>query len=201
MFRLAVLIALFGATAAVQAAGSAEAGKQKALTCSACHGADGNSLNPEWPSLAGQNFRYSVQQMKAYQSGQRQNVLMSGMAMGLSEQDIEDLSAYYEAQPVVLRTADPALVPLGEQIYRGGVPERGVPACAACHGPKGIGNPLAGYPVIRAQHATYTAATLREYQSGARKSDTGYNQMMRNIAAGLQENEIAAVANYVQGLR
>jgi cytochrome c553 len=201
MSRFAVLVALLFATAVVQAAGSAEAGKQKSLTCSACHGADGNSLNPEWPSLAGQNTRYAVRQLLAYKGGERQNVLMSGMALGLSEQDIEDLAAYYAAQPVVLRTADPALVALGQQIYRGGLPERGVPACSACHGPKGVGNPLAGYPVVRGQHATYTAVTLREYASGTRKTDSTYNQMMRNIAAGLEEDEIIALASYIQGLR
>ncbi len=201
MLRLALLVVLLSATASLQAAGSAEAGKQKALTCSACHGADGNSVNPEWPSLAGQNARYAVSQLKAYQSGERQNVLMSGMAMGLSAQDMEDLAAYYAAQPVTLRTAQPDLIALGESIYRGGVTERGVPACSACHGPKGVGNPLSGYPVIRAQHATYTAATLREYAAGTRKTDAPYNQMMRNIAAGLTDEEITALANYIQGLR
>lgn len=201
MSRLALLALLVSVSVNLPAAGSIEAGKQKSLTCSACHGADGNSVNPEWPSLAGQNSRYTVQQIQAYQSGQRQNVLMSGMAMGLSDQDMEDLAAFYQAQPVILRTADPTLVALGERIYRGGVAERGVPACGACHGPKGIGNPLAGYPVIRAQHATYTAMTLKEYATGARKSDTPYNQMMRNIAAALQQDEIDALASYIQGLR
>ena len=201
MFRLFSLALLCTLAAGVQATGSPEAGQQKSLTCAACHGVDGNSINPEWPSLAGQNARYHVAQLQAYQSGQRQNVLMSGMAMGLSEQDMEDLAAFYLAQPVTLRQADPNLVPLGERIYRGGVAERGVPACAACHGPKGIGNPLSGYPMIRAQHATYTAVTLREYASGARTTDTPYNQMMRNIASGLTEVEIVALASYIQGLR
>jgi len=201
MSRFALLIALLSFTTLVQAEGSAEAGQQKSLTCSACHGADGNSLNPEWPSLAGQHTRYAIRQIKAYQSGERQNVLMSGMAMGLSEQDIDDLAAYYAAQPAVLRTADPALVPLGQQIYRGGIAEKGIPACSACHGPKGVGNLLAGYPVIRGQHATYTAATLRAYKSGERKTDSSYSQMMRNIAAGLSNEEIIALASYIQGLR
>ena len=201
MFRLFSLMLLFSMPAALQAAGSPEAGQQKSLTCAACHGVDGNSVNPEWPSLAGQNARYQIAQLVAYQNGQRANVLMSGMAMGLSEQDMEDLAAFYLAQPVTLRTADPNLVPLGERIYRGGIAERGVPACAACHGPKGIGNPLSGYPMVRAQHATYTAFTLREYASGARTTDTSYNQMMRNIASSLFEDEIVALASYIQGLR
>ncbi len=201
MFRLASLVLLCSVSLSVQASGSAEAGQQKSLTCAACHGVDGNSMNPEWPSLAGQNARYQVAQLLAYQTGSRQNVLMSGMAMGLTEQDMADLAAYYLSKPVTLRTADPELAPVGERIYRGGIAERGVPACAACHGPKGIGNPLAGYPALRAQHATYTAVTLREYAAGARKSDTPYNQMMRNIAAGLNESEIVALASYIQGLR
>ena len=110
MSRLAFLLLLLSACGSAQAAGSAQAGQQKSVTCSACHGADGNSVNPEWPSLAGQHNRYTWQQIKAYQSGQRQDVLMSGMALGLSDQDIEDLAAYYQAQPVTLLTADPALV-------------------------------------------------------------------------------------------
>ena len=180
-------------------AGSAEAGQAKSVTCAACHGADGNSLNPEWPSLAGQHASYLVSSLQAYQSGGRSNVLMSGQAAPLSAEDIADLAAYFSAQTPAPRTADPALVAAGERLYRGGNRDSSVSACIACHGPAGRGNPGAAYPSIAGQHATYAAAQLRAYRSGERASDP--NQIMRNVAARLTDEEIAAVAAYVQGLR
>lgn len=180
--------------------GSFEAGKAKSNTCAACHGADGNSQNPEWPSLAGQHSKYLYQQLVAYKEGSRQNVLMTAQALGLSDQDMRDLAVFYEAQTPALHTvADEERVSLGEEIFRGGEPESGVTACIACHGPAGLGNPAAAYPAIRAQHAVYTAAQLRAYAAGERRSDM--NQMMRNVASGLTEEEILALASYVQGLR
>lgn len=181
------------------ARGSAEAGQAKSATCAACHGADGNSFNPEWPSLAGQHAGYIVQQLEAFQDGTRQNVLMTSQAQGLSEQDMLDLAAYYTRQVPKPGTADPELARLGEDIYRGGNPETGVTACIACHGPTGSGNPAAEYPVVRGQHATYLARALEAFANDDRRSDP--NQMMRNIAARLDEDEIAAVASYMQGLR
>ncbi len=180
-------------------AGSAEAGQAKSVTCAACHGADGNSLNPEWPSLAGQHASYIVSSLQAYQSGGRSNVLMSGQAAPLSAEDIADLAAYFSAQLPAPRTADPALVAAGERLYRGGNRDSSVSACIACHGPAGRGNPGAAYPSIAGQHATYTAVQLRAYRAGERASDP--NQIMRNVAARLTDEEIAAVAAYVQGLR
>ncbi len=180
-------------------AGSAEAGQAKSVTCAACHGADGNSLNPEWPSLAGQHASYIVSSLQAYQSGGRSNVLMSGQAAPLSAEDIADLAAYFSAQLPAPRTADPALVAAGERLYRGGNRDSSVSACIACHGPAGRGNPGAAYPAIAGQHATYTAVQLRAYRAGERASDP--NQIMRNVAARLTDEEIAAVAAYVQGLR
>ena len=180
-------------------AGSAEAGQAKSVTCAACHGADGNSLNPEWPSLAGQHASYIVSSLQAYQSGGRSNVLMSGQAAPLSAEDIADLAAYFSAQTPAPRTADPALVAAGERLYRGGNRDSSVSACIACHGPAGRGNPGAAYPSIAGQHATYAAAQLSAYRSGERASDP--NQIMRNVAARLTDEEIAAVAAYVQGLR
>jgi len=181
------------------AAGDVDAGRQKAVTCAACHGPDGNSANPEWPSLAGQHQKYIVKSLRDFKQGRRENVLMSGQAMALSEQDIEDLAAYFSAQPRKPGTADPALLTAGERLYRGGDIERGISACIACHGPHGSGNPAAAYPVLRGQHATYTAAQLQLYRSGARASDP--NQMMRNIAERLSDEDIQAVASYIQGLR
>ena len=181
--------------------GSAEDGQAKSITCAACHGADGNSVNPEWPSLAGQHPKYTKRQLVAYQEGDRNNVLMSSMAIGLSQQDMADLAAYYADQRPAPRTADPALVARGERIYRGGIPDAGVSACIACHGPKGVGNPMSGYPRIAGQHATYTVNTLKEYANGTRKSDSNLNQMMRNVSVLLREDDMAAVASYIEGLR
>jgi cytochrome c553 len=193
-------------------AGSVEAGQAKSLTCAACHGPDGNSVNAEWPSLAGQNGLYTQRQLEAYrkdekETGSRSNVLMSGMAKGLSDEDIADLAAYYAAQTPARLTADPTLVARGQKIYRGGDAEAGVSACIACHGPTGHGNPLAGYPRIAGQHATYIVTTLKEYAAGARQTDVHVNQMMRNVSAQIRQQEgdektdMDAVASYIQGLR
>lgn len=196
---LAALLAL-GLAAPAMAAGDAAAGQAKAITCAACHGVDGNSLNPEWPSLAGQHESYTIKQLQAFKSGARQNVLMSGQAMALSDQDMADLAAYFAGQKPARKTADPALVKAGEQIYRGGNKETGAPACLACHGPDGLGNITAAWPQVSGQHATYTAAQLAAYRSGQRSTD-GDTQIMRNVAARLTDDEIKAVASYIQGLQ
>jgi cytochrome c553 len=198
---LAALLAVgLAASAPGLAAGDAAAGQAKAVTCSACHGADGNSLNPEWPSLAGQHESYTIKQLQAFKSGARQNVLMSGQAMGLSDQDMADLAAYFASQKPARKTADPALVKTGEQLYRGGNKETGTPACLACHGPDGLGNITAAWPLVSGQHATYTATQLAAYRSGERSTD-GDTQIMRNVAARLTDDEIKAVASYIQGLQ
>ncbi|MDH3647812.1 MAG: cytochrome c4 [Gammaproteobacteria bacterium] len=197
---LSCAIALFVATgSSAWADGDAEAGKARSGVCSACHGADGNSVNPQWPSLAGQHAAYIVSQLAAYKSGTRSNALMTPMAMPLDEQAQKDLGAFYATQSHKGGTADPNLVDAGEKLYRGGNPATGVSACAACHGPNGQGNPDAKMPMIAGQHATYTAEQLRLYASGERRSDM--EQMMRNIAAQMSDAEIEAVASYIQGLR
>ena len=200
--RTCFAIALAGALLSLQAAhadGDAAAGQAKSAVCAACHGVDGNSVNPEWPSIAGQHPGYIVDQLAAFKAGERVNVLMSPMAMNLSDQDMQDLAAFYSAQPATAREADPELFGRGQAIYRGGDASRGISACIACHGPTGRGNPLAGYPVVAGQHATYTASSLRAYASGERKSSM--NQVMRNIAANMTEEDIRAVSAYIQGLR
>jgi cytochrome c553 len=190
---------LLSVTATAQDA-AVEAGKAKSATCSACHGADGNSVNPDWPSLAGQHAAYLVKQLKAFKNGDRVNVIMKPFADMLTDEDMADLAAYFSAQKPVPKGADPALANLGQQIYRGGVPERGIAACIACHGPAGDGNPLAAYPRLSGQHSTYLARALSEYSVGTRRSDADVNQMMRNEAALLREDEIKALASYLQGL-
>lgn len=181
-------------------AGDAAAGQAKAVTCAACHGVDGNSLNPEWPSLAGQHESYLVKQLQAFKGGKRVNVLMSGQAMPLSDQDMADLAAWFSSQKPTPKAADPALVKSGERLYRGGDKAAGTPACLACHGPEGLGNITAAWPAIAGQHANYTAAQLAAYRSGERQTD-GDAQLMRNVAQRLTDAEIKALASYIQGLQ
>ena len=178
--------------------GSVDAGRAKSATCAACHGVDGNSVTPDWPSLAGQHPDYIARQLKAFKAGERKSVTMMPFAQMLSDQDVADVAAYFAAQKPTPKGADPALVSLGQQIYRGGIPARGTPACIACHGPTGHGNPFAAYPRISWQHAAYVTKSLQDYKSGERASDA--NQMMRNVASLLRDDEIRALASYVQGL-
>jgi cytochrome c553 len=196
LLAVAIAAAALGMNDTALAEGSVEAGQQKSAVCMACHGPDGNSLNPEWPNLAGQHASFIVAQLQAFKSGERQNPLMSPMAVGLTEQDMLDLAAFYAAQAPAALEADPALVEAGRKLYLGGNQESGVSACIACHGPTGRGNPMALYPVISGQHATYLAIALRAYASGER-----VNTMMQEIAARMSEEEIAAVSAYIQGLR
>ena len=195
---LSVVVAV-GFAAEAGAAGSKEAGQSKSTACVACHGIDGNSANPEWPSIAGQHPAYTARQLKAFRDGQRQNVLMSPMAMNLSEEDIADLSAFFAAQTVRGGETDPSKLALGERVYRTGNVKAHVTSCAGCHGPTGRGNEPAGYASLQGQHATYVAAQLRAYRKGERATDP--NQMMRDVAKSLTDEEIDAVAAYIQGLR
>jgi cytochrome c553 len=197
---LAALSAAAQEGSAVAAEGSIEAGRTKSVTCAACHGADGNSVTPDWPMLAGQHASYIVRQLQSFKNGERTDVTMKPFADMLSEQDMLDVAAYFAAQTPTPKGADPTLVGLGQQIYRGGVPARGVAACIACHGPEGDGNPLAAYPRVSGQHAAYVTKQLNAYASGDRRSDVDLNQMMRNVAGQLFEDEIRALASYVQGL-
>jgi len=181
--------------------GSAEAGKARALTCSACHGAEGNSSNALWPNLAGQNAPYILAQLQAFKSGDRSDPLMSSQAMLLSDEDMANLAVYFESLPAAAQSiADVSLLERGESLYRGGNKEQEASACMACHGPTGRGNPAAKYPALQGQHAAYTAKQLNDYASGARSSD-GVTHMMRNIAGNLNNEDIAALSSYVQGLK
>ena len=192
------LIAVIAFAAAFSAsAADPEAGKTKSATCAACHGVTGSSSNPMWPSLGGQHESYIVQQLQAFQSGLRSDPMMTPMAMGLAEQDMQDIAAYYAQQTPPTLTAEPAAVALGEKLYRGGNAATGVPACLACHGAEGAGNAAAGGPRIGGQHAEYLAKQLTRYRSGERKT----NEIMTDIAKRMTDEEILAVANYLQGLR
>jgi cytochrome c553 len=186
------------AFSAAPAEGDIEAGRTKSVTCAACHGPDGNSVVPEWPKLAGQHASYLTKQLKDFKSGTRKNPVMSPLVTPFGDQDIQDLSAYFASQKRNIGAADPKLVKAGELLYRGGNMETGLPACMACHGPAGSGNPAAGFPALDGQHAVYTATQLRAYQSGERNGDPA--SMMRTIAAKMTEEEIESVSSYIEGL-
>ena len=192
------------------ASGSARAGAAKATTCIACHGPNGNSTNPLWPTLAGQNAAYIEGQLKHFKANSRinSNGVMMGMSAPLSDQDMQDLAAYFARQTPAGLEADPSYWKAGEAIYRGGDPSRAIPACMACHGPSGRGNPEAGYPALRAQHSVYLVKQLNDYASGARYSGAAPDKpqarngaMMRDIAQRLTPEDIRNVASYLQGMR
>jgi cytochrome c553 len=181
--------------------GSAEAGKAKAITCTACHGAEGNSANAMWPNLAGQNAPYLRTQLAAFKDGSRMDPVMSSQAMFLSDEDMDNLAVYFESLPAAAQSvADANSVARGEALYRGGNMETGAAACLACHGPTGRGNPAAKYPALQGQHAAYTAKQLNDYAAGTRQTD-GKTRIMRDIAARLSKEDIAALSSYIQGLR
>ena len=181
--------------------GSIEDGKTRAVTCNACHGANGNSQSPLWPNLAGQNAPYIVAQLMAFKDGTRMDPLMSAQAMTLTDEEMANLAVYFESLPAAVQTvADESLLDRGESLYRGGNLEDKVSACLACHGPNGHGNPAAKYPALQGQHAAYTAKQLNDYKNADRVTD-GKTRMMQDIAARLDKDDIAALSSYVQGLR
>jgi cytochrome c553 len=185
--------------------GDAAKGREIAgKVCSACHGPDGNSPLAANPSLASQHPEYLYKQLSNFKSqggkpAERNNAIMAGMAAPLSDDDMKNVATYYAGQTLRPRAArDADLVKEGRLIYRGGIAAKSVAACASCHSPNGAGLP-AQYPRVNAQHAEYTAAQLKAFRSGERKNDP--NGMMRSIAAKLSDREIAAVSEFIAGLR
>jgi cytochrome c553 len=182
-------------------------GTAKAAVCSACHGPNGNSTNADWPRLAGQSAVYIVEQLRLFRSGVRNNPVMKPLASSLSDQDIDDLAVYYEAQTPAGLEADPSYWQAGEALYRRGDRAHDVPACVACHGPVGRGNLDAGYPALRAQQSVYVVKQLNDYASGARytapnpATASRNGVMMVTIARRLSPEQIRDVASYVQGMR
>ena len=191
------LLLIFLSTA-LFAEGNINAGKMKATTCVVCHGPDGNSNNPTWPNLAGQHAEYIKKQLADYRDGHRKNDQMAPMAIGLSDQDIADLAAYYASLKPEIGQTRPESLELGEYIYRTGDATKGLAACMACHGPAGTGNPAANYPRINAQHAEYTELQLKAFKAEERANDR--NGIMRDIAGRMSNDSIEAVADYLQGL-
>lgn len=168
-----------------------------AAVCAACHGADGNSGVPANPKLAQQHPEYLVKQLQEFKAGKRANPVMQGFAAQLSDADVKNISAWVaskKAKPGFAK--DKELVTLGERIYRGGIADKQVAACAGCHSPNGAGIP-AQYPRLSGQHADYTAAQLTGFRDGARKNSL----QMSQVAAKLNDREIKAVADYIAGLR
>lgn len=189
--------------------GDAKAGATKAAVCGACHGATGVSeVNPEWPNLAGQGHWYIAEQLGYFKSQVRANAVMYPMASALSAQDAADVAAYFESQTPKGLESDPALVQLGEKLYRAGDPARKLPACLACHGPQGQGNGPARWPAVRAQHDTYVYNQLKSYAAKAKYTPVEGQaapperaDMMYTVAAKLTDAEMKALASYIQGLR
>lgn len=208
------LLLLAGAAGVVQAAepaaagplGDAVAGQAKSVLCAACHGEDGNSPISVNPKLAGQGAAYLAKQLRDFKSGARANPIMMGMAAPLSDQDILDLAAWFSSRKTSTEAADPALVKVGEALWRGGNLESGVPACTGCHGPSGRGNAPAGFPALRGQHPGYIEAQLKAFRGAARDDLSGDQRandpqaMMRGAARNLSDREIQAVSSFVSGL-
>ena len=190
--------AMMALTSVSVAAGNAEAGKAKSVSCAACHGADGNSMNPTWPKIAGQSASYIVKQLADFKAKKRNDPLMSFQASALSAQDMDDLGAYFASQTGSQGGADEKLAAAGAKLYRGGNKAKGVAACIACHGPTGAGNPAAKFPKLSGQHAAYVEKAMKDFRSGARNNDM--NKMMQNIAEKMSDKEIKAVASYISGL-
>ena len=195
----AILMVLCSAQALAK--GDAAAGQGKSAICAACHGVDGNSMVATWPKLAGQHEGYLTRQITLIKAGARPVPEMAGITPGLSEQDIEDLAAYFASQTGNGGVADESLVELGARIYRAGNAETGVPACMACHGPAGEGNPLSGYPALAGQHAVYTASMLTRFKGGENWGEKdASSKVMNGVAARLTADEIQAVSSYIEGL-
>lgn len=191
-------IAAAAFTQATLAQGDPEAGQAKSALCATCHGPDGNSELAINPKIAGQNARYMIKQMQDFRSGARPGPIMAAMVINLSDEDIEDLAAYYAAQTPTLLGADPEVVELAESLYRSGVGELEVTACSACHSPTGTGNAPAGFPALGGQHPEYTLQQLKDFRSGARANDQ--DGMMRLVTERLTDPELEALASYLAGL-
>ena len=200
LLTLAACLAMPALAAAPPAASKPDLAKGQATAsqvCAACHTADGSRGSPANPILAGQHPEYLVKQLQEFKSGKRNNAVMKGFATMLSDDDMKNVAAFYagkSAKPGFAKNKD--VVKLGEKIYRGGITDKAIPACAGCHSPNGAGIP-AQYPRMGGQHGDYTEAQLVAFRSGARAN----NAQMTAIAAKLSDVEMKAVADYIAGLR
>ena len=197
---LTALAAALLSTTVVHAAGDAAKAAPIATTlCAACHGADGNSVITMNPKLAGQHPEYIVKQLADFKSGVRNNPVMAGMAATLSPEDMLNMGAYFGSQSskggIAASNGEGSV---GEKIYKGGIAALGVPACASCHGPNGAGMPVQ-FPRLAGQNAEYTVIQMKAFRAGERANDA--NKVMRMVAGKMSDQDIAAVADYVQGLK
>lgn len=206
MKRVAILFSLLAGWASsglATAAGDPAAGKLLTAACAACHGADGNSTTP-FPKLAGQGEKYLFKQLRDIRDGARSAPAMAGQLAGKSDQDLEDIAAWFASRERTGGQTKPELLELGAKVYRSGVAERNVAACTACHSPTGVGNAPAGFPALAGQHPQYIADQLRAYRKGYEdatgRTNDGDNKIMRTTAFGLSDKEIEAVSSYVAGL-
>ncbi len=184
------------------AGGDPAAGAKLVAACQACHGIDGNGIAPNYPNISGQNERYLFRQLQMIQNGSREAVLMTGQLVGKTDTDLQNIAAFYAAKPGKLGQAagDDAQIAMATQLYKGGSMEKGVAACTACHSPTGAGNAPAGFPRLSGQQRDYVIQQLTNYREGKRATDEAYGGMMRQVAANLNDTEIAALADYLQGL-
>jgi len=199
IFISSILLTGVGDAPSVKEKGDAETGKQLVSACSACHGADGNSLAGIWPSLAGQNYNYLLKQLRLVKSGGRQIVEMTGQLDNLSDQDLKDISAFYSVQNNVIGQVEKDKLELGRKLYYSGNLEKGVPACTACHSPRGLGNAPAAYPLLSGQQPDYVTKALKDYRSGERSNEDP-SKIMIAIAYKLDDIEIEALSSFVHGL-
>lgn len=197
IMKCLVAIALLGSASLSLAAGNPEAGEEQAGLCAGCHGDDGNAAAPIFPKLAGQHASYLIKQLHEFRSQKRVEPTMNAMAEPLTDQDVLDLAAFYASKKITTEEAEPNKV--GENLYKAGNPATGVPACSGCHGPKGRGNPSAGFPSLRGQYAAYLEKTLHDFKKGERANDS--NAMMRKVAKHMSDEEIAAVSDFASTLK
>jgi cytochrome c553 len=193
-----MILALTGLVSITANAADIEAGKTKSAVCAACHGADGNSSNAAWPSLAGQHATYIYKQLTDFKEGRRNDATMIGMVALLNDEDMKNIAAYFESQQAKAVAFDPDLIAVGENIYRGGITEIGVAACMSCHSPSGKGNGPAGWPSLKGQHSEYLVVQLQNFKQGLRANDSG--KMMRNVAARMSDMEMKSVAAYIAAI-
>jgi cytochrome c553 len=184
--------------------GDASKGANMVAACAACHGTDGNSISPAWPTLAGQNQKYLLDQLNYFKNGERENALMSSVVPLLnaySDQDLLNIAAYYSSQTKTNGQAEDnaELLALGEALYRSGNMKKAIPACTACHSVNGAGNALAGFPSVAGQQKAYLVSTLKAYRTKERNAGD-YALVMQAISKNLSDDEIDALANYMHGL-
>ena len=197
--KLKNLLVAFVSALFLLAAGDPKSGESKVAVCSACHGADGNGVVGLWPSLAGQNEKYLLKQLRLVKSGDRVIDSMVGLLDNLDDSDLEDISAFYASKKNKVGQVEESKLELGRKLYYAGNLEKGVPSCSACHSPRGLGNGPAAYPLLSGQQPDYVAKALKDYRSGARINEDP-SKIMAAIAYKLDDTEIEALSSFVHGL-